>query len=315
MSHAKFVLLHEPIPATEASNLICRVVASKTAPLMAAAPFHNNTDANSTIAMAIPKCSAPIKLTDFMSMARNQGVASHVSRLLDFQGMHMEEQAILLECRLVKRYILPDPDTTFHTLMKCDDYSRDVRTLLEQCMARQGYFVTGFLTATDDSWLIEASQRELQHFNISLPYSDSSNMPVPFLYHDFLGPELALFSQPCEQPPSFANEQIFAASYKVAKLSQHALSSPMSSPVSAQLSPPPPPPPGATPPAPRRPKRSNGYHLAPRRPEETWTTPSSSASSPEVMPYYENGGGGGGVKLDDDDALAAHMEESAFIIV
>ncbi|OAA36325.1 hypothetical protein BBO_08202 [Beauveria brongniartii RCEF 3172] len=307
MSHAKFVLLQEPIPATEASNLICRVVASKTAPLMAAAPFHSNKDADSTITMAIPKCSAPIKLTDFMSMARNQGVASQVSRLLDFQGMHMEEQAILLECRLVKRYILPDPDTTFHTLMNCDDYSRDVRTLLEQCMARQGYFVTGFLTATDDSWLIEASQRELQQFNISLPYPDSSNMPVPFLYHDFLGPELALFSQPCERPPSFANEQIFAASYKVAKLPQQAMS-PMSSspPISAQLSPPPP---GATPPAARRPKRSNGYHLAPRRPEETWT-PSSSASSPEVMPYYD-----GGVKLDDDDALAPHMEESAFIIV
>ncbi|KAM3514524.1 hypothetical protein MY11210_001867 [Beauveria gryllotalpidicola] len=298
MSHAKFVLLQEPIAATEASNLICRVVVSKTAPLMAAAPFKNNKTADSTITMAIPKCSAPIKLADFMSMARSQGVASQVSRLLDFQGMHMDEQAILLECRLVKRYILPDPDATFHTLMKCDDYSRDVRTLLEQCMARQGYFVTGFLTATDDSWLIEASQRELQQFNISLPYSDSSSMPVPFLYHDFLGPELALFSQPCEQPPSLANEQIFAASYKVAKLPQ--AMSPMS-PISAQLSP-------GTPPAPRRPKRSNGYHLAPRRPEETWTP--SSASSPEVMPYYD-----GGIKLDDDDALAAHMEESAFIIV
>ncbi|KAM3560138.1 hypothetical protein MY1884_003087 [Beauveria asiatica] len=305
MSHAKFVLLQEPIPATEASNLICRVVASKTAPLMAAAPFHSNKDADSTITMAIPKCSAPIKLTDFMSMARNQGVASQVSRLLDFQGMHMEEQVILLECRLVKRYILPDADTAFHTLMKCDDYSRDVRTLLEQCMARQGYFVTGFLAATDDSWLIEASQRELQQFNISLPYPDSSNTPVPFLYHDFLGPELALFSHPCERPPSFANEQIFAASYKVAKLPRQAMSPMSSSPISAHLSPPP----GAAPPAPRRPKRSNGYHLAPRRPEETWT-PSSSASSPEVVPYYD-----GGVKLDDDDALAPHMEELAFIIV
>ncbi|KAJ3487267.1 hypothetical protein NLG97_g6449 [Lecanicillium saksenae] len=302
MTHAKFVLLQESIAATEASNLLCRVVASKVAPLMAAAPFNNN-GSDSTITTAIPKCSAPIKLTDFMSMARNQGVAPQVSRLLDFQGMHMDEQAILLECRLVKRYLLPEPDATFHDLMKSDDYSRDVKALLERCMARQGYFVTGFLTATDDSWLIEASQQELQQFNITLPYSDSADMPVPFLYQDLLGPELALFSEPCAQPPSFANEQIFAVSYKVAKLPQ--AMSPIS-PMSGHLSP-------GTPPAPRRPKRSNGYHLSSRRTEESWAPPasnSSNASSPEMMPYYDDS-----VKLDDDDAFALQMEETAFIMV
>lgn len=298
MSHTKFVLLQEPIAATEAANLLCRVVVSKVAPLMASAPFKNNNGADSTITTAIPKCSAPIRLTDFLSMARNQGVAPQVSRLLDFHGMHIDEQAILLECRLVKRYLLPDPETTFHNLMKSDDYSRDVRTLLEQCMARQGYFVTGFLTATDDSWLIEASQQELQQFNITMPYSDSTDIPVPFLYRDFLGPELAIFSQPCDQPAGFANEQIFAASYKVAKLPQ--AMSPMS-PMSGQLSP-------GTPPAPRRPKRSNGYHLTSRRREETRAP--SNASSPEMMPYYDDG-----VKLDDDDALALQIEETAFIMV
>lgn len=298
MSYTKFVLLQEPIAASEASNLLCRVVASKVAPLMACAPFGNSNGADSTVTTAIPKCSAPIKLTDFMSMARSQGVAPQVSRLLDFQRMHIDEQAILLECRLVKRYLLPDPDTAFRILMKSDDYSRDVRTLLEQCMARQGYFVTGFLTATDDSWLIEASQQELQHFNIALPYSDSSDMPVPFLYQDLIGTELAVFSQPCEQPPSFANEQIFAVSYKVAKLPQ--AMSPIS-PMSGQRSP-------GTPPAPRRPKRSNGYHLASRRTGETWAP--SSASSPEMMPYYDDS-----VKLDDNDALVLQMEEAAFIMV
>ncbi|TQV91980.1 hypothetical protein V2A60_005926 [Cordyceps javanica] len=294
---AKFILLPEPIAATEASNLICRVVASKTAPLMAAAPFNNNV-ADCTLSMAIPKCSAPIKLTDFMSMARNQGVAPQVSRLLDFQGMHREEQTILLECRMVKRYLLPDPDNTFRNLMKSDDYSRDVKTLLEQCIARQGYFVTGFLTATDDSWLIEASQQELQHFNIPLPYSDSTDVPVPFLYQDFLGPDLAIFSQPCEQPSKLAHEQIFAVSYKVAKLPQ-AMSP--TSPMSGRLSP-------ATPPAPRRPKRSNGYHLASRRTEDAWA--SSNGSSPEMLPYYDDS-----VKIDDDDTLSLQMEEAAFIVV
>lgn len=297
MNHTKFVLLQEPIAASEASNLLCRVVVSKVAPLMAAAPFNIHSP-DSTIATAIPKCSAPIKLSDFMYMAGHQGVAPQVSRLLDFQGMHADERAILLECRLVKRYLLPDPEATFHSLMKSHGYSRDVRALLEQCMARQGYFVTGFLTATDDSWLIEASQQELQRFNITLPYADSADMPVPFLYQDLLGPELAILSEYCEQPPSFANEQIFAVSYKVAKLPQ--AMSPIS-PVSGHFSP------GAALPAPRRPKRTNAYHLKPRRTEETW--PSSNPSSPEMASYDDC------VKLDDDDCPALQMEETAFIVV
>lgn len=298
MSHAKFVLLQEPIVATEASNLLCRVVASKVAPFMASAPFNTN-GADSTIVTAIPKCSTPIRLSDFMSMATNQGVAPQVSRLLDFQGMHMDEQAIVLECRLVKRYLLPDPEATFQSLMKSDGYSRDVRALLEQCIARQGYFVTGFLTATDDSWLIEASQQELQQFNITLPYSDSADMPVPFLYQDLLGPELAILSEPCEQPPSFANEQIFAVSYKVAKLPQPM--SPISPMSGGQLSP------GAQP-GTRRPKRRNAYHLVSRQTEDSWVP--SSSSSPEMMPSYDDS-----VQLDDDDSMGLQAEEIAFIVV
>ncbi|OAA57306.1 hypothetical protein ISF_07227 [Cordyceps fumosorosea ARSEF 2679] len=303
MTHAKFVLLHEAIAATEASNLICRVVASKTAPLLAAAPFNTNRGADTTLTMAIPKCSAPIRLSDFMSIARSQGVASQVSHLLDFQGLHREEQTILLECRMVKRYLLPDPDNAFRNLMRSDDYSKDVRALLEQCIDRQGYFVTGFLTATDDSWLIEATQQELHQFGIDLPYSDSTDVPVPFLYHDLLGPELALFSQPCAQPPKFVHEQIFAVSYKVARLPQ--AMSPVSPMSAGQLSP------VATTTAasaPRRPKRSNGYHLTSRRTEEVWMR--SNMSSPEMTPYYDDG-----VKLTEDDSMSPQEEEAAFIMV
>lgn len=317
MSHAKFVLLQEPIAASEASNLLCRVVASKTAPLMAAAPFLRSPGADSShstpgAAAVVPKCSAPIRLADFMAMARSQGVAAHVARLLDGprllrmddQQQQQQQHGVLLECRLVRRYVVADPATAFYALMHAPDdggrYARDVRALLEQCADRQGYFLTGVLTATDDAWLVGATQQELRQFDM---YADGSST-LPFLYQDLLGgpPEMAAFAHH-QQPKQMPREHIFAASYRVARIPRGASSpaSPESAP--GQRSP------GSTPPGrPRRPKRSNGYHLAPRRAEEPW--PTSNGSSPETAPYYDDS-----VRLDDDDGLGLQMEEAPFIMV
>lgn len=298
MNQAQFVLLQEPIAATQASNILCRVVASTSSPLAATAPFgYHQCDA--TLATAIPKCSTPIRLYDFMNMARNQGVGDGVSRLLDLQGMHTDEQTILLQCRLVKRYLLPDPDAAFMSLMNSDGYSTDVRALLDQCRDHQGYFATGFLTATDESWLIEATQDELQHFNITPPYSDAADIPVPFLYQDLLGPELAIISSPCEQPSGFANEQIFAVSYKSVKLPL--AGSPASS-ASGPISP------GGQP-AGRRPKRSNAYHLTVRRPEEN-NTFASPQIIPAAMPTFDDN-----IKLEDVDNMMLQMEDIRSMVV
>ncbi len=257
MDRTKFVLLQEPIAATEAANLLCHVVASKTSPQLAHAPFNaDNTPVHSTTPLAVPKCHASLKLGSFMAIAADQGVGDRVSRLLNLNGLYADELRVLEECRSVKRYVLDSPQPAFQELMTSEKYSMEVCGLLERSLQRQGYLITGFLTATDDSWLIGATPKELhQSDNAPFSWGDGVAVPVPFLYDDVIGMELAMIAEHCPEPSHFSNEQIFAISYKTVTLPWG------QSPFARHISPTP---------AIARPRRSNAYHLASSRADETW---------------------------------------------
>lgn len=294
MDRTRFVLLQEPIAVAEARNLLCHVVASKASPQLAHAPFNaDNAPIHSTTPLATLKCHASMTLGSFMAMAADQGVGDRVSGLLNMTGLYADELKMQEECRSVKRYVLDSPQPAFQELMSSEKYSLEVRSLLERSVQRQGHLITGFLTATDDTWMIGATPKDLQQFeNTPLSWSEGIAVPVPFLYDDIIGMELAMIAEQCPEPSHFSNEQIFAIAYKTVTLPRDY------SPFGRHISPTP---------VISRPRRSNAYHLASSRADETWVHQQASRAlhaSAEML------------SADEEERLAEHMpDDDLFIFI
>lgn len=175
MAPSSFFLLDQPISATEIKSFLCRVVASATSPLTQFAPFslpgtpsHNTDD---IIPSILPEPSLSTSIKAFRKAARERGASVKLANLVGFHVARSEERSRTLESESVKSYVLPNPEHYFEELMKDEDYSRDVRTLLGKVRPRHAYLVTGFLTTTKSAWKTEGSQNNETALSVTVPFS------------------------------------------------------------------------------------------------------------------------------------------------
>ncbi|PMD20403.1 hypothetical protein NA56DRAFT_646518 [Hyaloscypha hepaticicola] len=224
MAQSRFFLLDQPISATEAKSFLCRVVVSTTSPLTQFAPFslpgtpsHNTND---IIPSILPEPSLSTSIKAFRKAARERGVSVKLANLVGFDITRNEEQSRTLESESVKRYVLPNPDHYFEELMKNEHYSRDVRALLEKVWPRHAYLVTGFLTTTKSAWKIDGSQNSKNALNVTVPVSTLLPAAVAGTGAvDINGGLGGLGSSQQSDVRAVAEEEIFAVSYSVARLS------------------------------------------------------------------------------------------------
>jgi hypothetical protein len=120
----------------------------------------------------------------------------------------------------VKRYVLPNPEHYFEELMKNEHYSRDVRALLEKVWPHHAYLVTGFLTTTKSAWKIDGSQNSKTALNFTAPVSNV--LPAAVAGTGAVDSDGRLGGSGLSQRSderTVAEEEIFAVSYSVARLS------------------------------------------------------------------------------------------------
>ncbi len=252
MAQSRFFLLDQPISVTEAKSFLCRVVVSTTSPLKQFAPFslpgtpsHNTDD---IIPSILPEPSLSTSIKAFRKATRERGVSAKLANLVGFDVTRNEEQSRTLESESVKRYVLPNPEHYFEELMKNEHYSRDVRALLEKVWPHHAYLVTGFLTTTKSAWKIDGSQNSKTALNFTAPVSNV--LPAAVAGTGAVDSDGRLGGSGLSQQSderTVAEEEIFAVSYSVARLSYKPSASKTLFTSNSTVGPP---------------KRAKAYHLA-----------------------------------------------------
>ncbi|KAB5578600.1 hypothetical protein GE09DRAFT_556585 [Coniochaeta sp. 2T2.1] len=229
MGDRRYFLLREPIEPNNIESFLCRVVASKVAPLdrfapiaLPGTPAHETNDILPSI---LPQPTLRPSCDELFSAVRRRGFSADLSALLKVNVSRDVEQSRRLESKSVRRYTLADPGTSFQQLMKNEYYAKDVRDLLKALWPHQAYLVTGFLTATDSKWTIEESNKTTKGIEITLPVAEAAGVPVPGLANAGLGLSTEAAAHQSRKF-SVVGEEIFAVSYSVAKLS-YAFGSPL----------------------------------------------------------------------------------------
>jgi hypothetical protein len=222
MADRRYFLLREPIEPSNIESFLCRVVASKVAPLdrfapiaLPGTPAHETNDILPSI---LPQPTLSTSCDELFSAARKRGFSAELSALLKVNVSRDVEQSRRLESKSVRRYTLPNPGAYFQELMKNEYYAKDVRDLLKALWPHHTYLVTGFLTATDSNWTIEASNKTTKGIETTLPVAEAAGVPIPGLADAGLGLSTEAAAHQSRKI-SVVGEEIFAVSYSVAKLS------------------------------------------------------------------------------------------------
>ncbi|CEJ91833.1 hypothetical protein VHEMI07521 [[Torrubiella] hemipterigena] len=276
MSHREtFYLLNDTFSATLAPNFLCTVVASKSSPRTVSAPFtpadHPATalsDPSAALAHALPipatisqqhtppffatvTSSSLYTLDQFLSAYCSDAPRAQIHKLFDLPA---DAPGAATASIAVRQYSLDNPQIYFERLIQDSRRAKDVRALLNQCLPRYAYFVTGFITVTD-----AAAQPNRSPFTETLrfapPFLQLPHHQSPY-FHEHLRAR-------------FSHEHIFAVSYAVVKLSTSQGSSSKA---------------GSTmPPDFGRPTRANGTHIASAsRTMEHWTNEQTARSVPST---------------------------------
>ncbi|KAI9924855.1 hypothetical protein MW887_006712 [Aspergillus wentii] len=231
---------------------MCRVVKTVSRPLDGYAPCcppahgqpsHNT---NEIIRDILPQPSLSANRKELVQVFREKGISAQLSALLGLELSRGSSETRKLESELVKQYSLSNPQQYFDILMQNQDYSRDVRVLLENAKSHRAYLVTGFLTAVSTTWTIETTTNTANSLNVNVPLSALANVPVPGALDFGLQPRINSGTQRSREF-STAAEEIFAVSYSVVELKSQSRLLPGFGHKSPTL---------------RHPKRAKAYHLA-----------------------------------------------------
>lgn len=158
----RFFVLDEPVPSGEIESFMGRLVTCVTSPLLNYAPSnypgvpHHNT--NDIIPSILPTPSISTSNGEEATVFAKKGIFVKLSSIFNIEIGNNRGETRRLECRVAKRYRLPNPDQHFKQLMSNQHYAKDAQALLAQSSSKEAYFITGFLTATDATWTIEAAE-------------------------------------------------------------------------------------------------------------------------------------------------------------
>lgn len=223
MTERRFFILNETVPATDIGSFMCRVVASKTLPLIKFAPSppmapgdhpHNTND---IIPSILPTPSLSTNRKEVVQVIRERGISIALTSFFDLNFARSRDEKSMLESQLVKRYTLPNPEHYFQRLMQNEHYARDVRTLLDNSHFHRAYLVTGFMTTKGAVWKTDSGQKKTNGFEVTVPVSELAAVPVPGSLDFRFGPTVMTSTQQ-NREMRVADEEIFAVSYSVVKL-------------------------------------------------------------------------------------------------
>ncbi|KAH7140267.1 hypothetical protein B0J13DRAFT_557456 [Dactylonectria estremocensis] len=251
MSQQRFFLLQEPIPAAiEAGSFLGRLVVSKTSPLDRFAPFSDPAkpphDTNDIIPSILPSPEVETSYDGTLTVARKRPFSVPLAGLLNMNLSRTEEESRRLESKLVKRYRLRNPCIQFELLMQNQFYAQDARELLKNAPSGHVYLVTGFITASESTWTVEATNGSRKDFSVTVPVGAAAGIPDFGLLDAGFGLNGSI-SNKRSQTRHVAEEQIFAVAYSIVKLS---IKLKWPSGLATRV------------PVVSRPKRAKAYHLA-----------------------------------------------------
>lgn len=224
-SQRKFLLLENPIRASDKESLLCRVVSSPHAPSMRFAPHlspereaHNSND---IIPNLLPEPQTYTKQKDTLMQSNKGEIAAALSKLFRVNFSASETVEKTLDSAKIKQYTLENVSIHFGTLMKNAEYAEDVYQLLRESYPRQAYLVTGFLTATDSVWTSKITQNADSAAKVTVPVGEMVTpglLPVSDLV-DISGDVAKSASLGYTREKTAAEEEIIAISYFAVKLS------------------------------------------------------------------------------------------------
>jgi hypothetical protein len=231
-SSRRYFVLDEGCASSEIPKMMCRVVADKQLPLFRFAPVelpavagdaaerprlpHNTND---IIPLILPDPSLTTNRKDFVASLPNSTLRLSLGSLLGFDLELESEQRVQLETAAVKRYSLNNPSVVFQSLMKNEDYAKDVRALLEESKWGKAWLVVGFLVTAGATWNKTGTKRSKAGVSLTAPLTEAFGMPsLPGLEVDpgvVLEKGIASESGSATVTP---DEEIFAVAYAEVKI-------------------------------------------------------------------------------------------------
>ena len=223
MKQAKFFLVQHPFSATEAESFLCRVVTSKTAPLESFVPFslpgEPSRNTNDIIPAILPKPEEYTIQNGVLTSSRELQLSLQFSTVISGNLSLGGGRIRRLETGSMKKYTISNPEEYFRELMNDENYSQGVQKLLQKAWPSHCYLVTGFLTVKGTEWTIEETSSLSQSANARIPVADAAQLAAPSHLGDVnIGLSGSTGSQRSYQL-STTEEQIFAVSYSIARLS------------------------------------------------------------------------------------------------
>ena len=188
MSTRRFFVLDDTIPSSQIPHMMCRVVEDKLRPLDHYAPSkhdslkpepHNPVDIISDI-LPIPFVRKVSK--DQVKVAKAQGLGAALGAIFEVNTSHSYQEEAELQTKEIKQYSLENPTDYFDELIENEYYQTDLKKFLLTVKRRRGYFITGFLTASEAVFKRTTRNNSEDSFTATVPTDlalGAAGVPVP----------------------------------------------------------------------------------------------------------------------------------------
>jgi len=218
---SRYFILDEPTPESRARKLLGRVVQDITSPLRSFAPRAAQDtssiggDPQSIIPNLLPAPFESTKVKDSIRNNVSNEAGTHLTDFLGFNIAKIDEDKLVLESNVVKRYSLEQTRDVFDRLMEDPVYSSEVRQFFKKHRVREAYFVVGFITTEGSVWTRTRSRGHEAGVNGQVPLSAIAVVPIP---GTGVGLKLSTSdNQVREQKFSSEESLVFAVAYDVVK--------------------------------------------------------------------------------------------------
>ncbi|KXJ84979.1 hypothetical protein Micbo1qcDRAFT_169775, partial [Microdochium bolleyi] len=156
-SKPRFFVLQKPLPATDTTSLLGRVVESKKSPQglltpqsLPGVPLHTNN-------LTLPEPTVSTHVIDRATVIKQRSIYGRLSTRHKAELHSYKEQYEAFECDKLTHHTLPNPQFAFRDLMTNDQYAANVRPILERAWPWHAYLVTGFLVAVNAKWTTQST--------------------------------------------------------------------------------------------------------------------------------------------------------------
>lgn len=222
----RYFIIAEPLPASDLSNILGRVVEDKLLPMRSYAPVssspgsqsppHNPSDIIQDI---LPNPTLWTNRNDFFSHTSDWRIAGGLSSVLSIDHGNKIERGISLESSELKSYSLTNTMNIFEKLMSNEHYSFDVNELLKRSRRGHAYFIVGLMTTKGAMWKEFTTQSRRSGLEVTVPVLEAVGSPLVGIGDPTISPGFEK-SEHLKRKIKIEDEVIFALAYDVIKESR-----------------------------------------------------------------------------------------------